>query len=146
MSQENPLIAVIDDEEAVRKALQRLLRSVDLRVETFSGGEEFLAALGLRRPDCAVLDLQMPEMSGFDVLQRLAASGDRLPVVVITGKYVASAEVFVLAGGAASFLLKPVNDRVLLDAITAAIARAAPNHSSPPLPQIHRENPAAEKK
>ncbi len=68
MSQTRPLIAVIDDEEPVRKAIGRLLQSVGMAVETFSGGGEFLAALSTCRPDCAVLDLHMPELTGFDVL------------------------------------------------------------------------------
>ena len=75
MSKDRPLIAVIDDEESVRKALGRLLQSVGMAVETFSGGGEFLAALDTHRPDCAVLDLQMPEVTGFDVLERIAEKG-----------------------------------------------------------------------
>ncbi len=119
------LIAVIDDEEPVRKALGRLLQSVGLAVECFSGGGEFLAALGTHRPDCAVLDLHMPEMNGFDMLEQLTATGAHIPVVVITGQPNDSAEQCVLSGGAAAYLHKPVNQRLLLDAITAAISSCA---------------------
>ena len=84
MSKVRPLIAVIDDEEPVRKALGRLLQSVGMAVETFSGGGEFLASLATHRPDCAVLDLHMPEVTGFDVLERIAEMGARVPVVAIT--------------------------------------------------------------
>lgn len=109
----------------MRKALARLLQSVRLTVETYSGGAEFLAALGTHRPDCAVLDLHMPEVTGFDVLQRLAAMDACLPVVVITGHDTADAEASVLRGGASAYLHKPVNQRLLLDAIATAIARSA---------------------
>ena len=77
MPKARPLIAVIDDEESVRKALGRLLQSVGMMVETFSGGGEFLEALATRRPACAVADLHMPEMSGFDLLERLHSPGIR---------------------------------------------------------------------
>ena len=100
MSKDRPLIAVIDDEEPVRKALGRLLQSAGMAVETFSGGGEFLAALGTHRPDCAVLDLHMPEMTGFDVLERIAETGARVPVVVITGHDSPDAEECAMRGGA----------------------------------------------
>jgi FixJ family two-component response regulator len=122
MSKDRPLIAVIDDEESVRKALGRLLQSVGMAVETFSGGGEFLAALDTHRPDCAVLDLHMPEVTGFDVLERIAEKGPRVPVVTITGHDLPDAEECVMRGGAAAYLRKPVNQRLLLAAITAAMA------------------------
>ena len=77
-------IAVVDDEESVRKALRRLLAAFDLDATTFASGRDFLDALTERRPDCLVLDLQMRAPNGFDVLAELAASGARLPVVIIT--------------------------------------------------------------
>ena len=120
-----PLIAVIDDEDAVRKALRRLLRAAGLSVETFSGGAEFLNSLAGHRPDCAVLDLHMPDVSGFDVLARLAETHAGVPVVTMTGNDSPEAETAALAGGASAFLRKPVTNRLLLDTISAAIARAA---------------------
>jgi len=125
MSKECPLVAVIDDEQAVCKALRRLLHAAGLAVVTFSGGAEFLAALGELRADCAVLDLNMPEVSGFDVLQRLAELGCRLPVIVLTGDNSGSAKECALGAGAASFHLKPIGDQALLDAIAAAVSRPA---------------------
>jgi len=122
MPKERTLIAVIDDEESVRKALGRLLQSVGMSVETFSGGGEFLEALGTHRPACAVLDLHMPEMNGFELLERLHSTGVRVPVVVITGHDTPEAEERALRGGAAAYLRKPINQALLLDAIAAAIA------------------------
>ena len=120
-----PLIAVIDDEDSVRKALRRLLRSAGMTVETFSGGAEFLSSLAGHRPDCALLDLPMPDVTGFDVLARLAETRAGVPVVVITGHDSPETETSALRGGALAFLRKPVGDRLLLDTITDAMARDA---------------------
>ena len=127
MSKDRPLIAVIDDEEPVRKALGRLLQSLGMAVETFSGGGDFLAALGTHRPDCAVLDLHMPEVSGFDVLERLARTDAGVPVIAITGHDTADSEERVRRSGASAYLHKPVNQRLLLEAISAALSISLPN-------------------
>ena len=75
MRKERPLVAVVDDEESVGKALNRLLRSAALNVETFASGAEFLKSLEDQTPDCVVLDLQMPHMDGFEVQTQLAQMG-----------------------------------------------------------------------
>ncbi len=103
------LIAVVDDEEPIRKALKRLLRSAGLEVETFPSGVEFLESLVIRRPDCVVLDLHMPVMSGFEVQVRLAKSGPSVPVVVITGHDSDETRAQALAGMPVAYLRKPVN-------------------------------------
>ena len=115
------LVAVVDDEEAVRVALRRLLRSASLLVETFSSGAEFLDSLKEHQPDCVVLDLHMPELSGFAVQARLAEAGIRLPTVIITGHDTDETRERALGGGAAAYLRKPVDDQALLDAITEAV-------------------------
>jgi FixJ family two-component response regulator len=116
-----PRIAIVDDEESIRRALKRLMISVGWDVDAYDSGPAFLvAAMNEPRPDCVVLDLHMPGMSGFDVLERLAQSGQKLPVVTITGHDAAGSEARVMAGGAAAYLRKPVNASVLLGAITAA--------------------------
>src|SRR5688572_33421776 len=79
-----PYVAIVDDEEPVRKALRRLLRASGLQAEGYASGLEFLAAAAQRRPDCVVLDLHMAGMSGLQVLRRLQAAPQRPPVVVIT--------------------------------------------------------------
>jgi FixJ family two-component response regulator len=121
VSQDRPIIALVDDEEPVRRALKRLMVSAGISVESFASGSEFLESLAERRPDCVVLDLHMPGVSGFDVQARLAQSRDPPPVVVITGQDTPESRQRVMDGGAAACLRKPVIDRVLLDAIAAAI-------------------------
>jgi len=116
------LVAVVDDEEAVRIALRRLLRSAGLDVETFSSGAEFLESMKGHQPDCVVLDLHMPQLGGFAVQARLAEAGIRLPTVVITGHDTDEARARALAGGAAAYLRKPVDDQALLAAIETAKA------------------------
>ena len=103
-------------------ALRRLLRSAGLDVETFSSGADFLDSLKSHRPDCVVLDLHMPHISGFAVQARLAETGNRLPAVFITGHDSDETRERARAAGIVAYLRKPVNDQTLLDAITAAIA------------------------
>jgi FixJ family two-component response regulator len=118
-----PLIAVVDDEEHIRKALKRLLISAGLEVETFSSGAEFLDSLRTHRPGCVVLDLHMPLMSGLAVQARLAEAGERIPVLVITGHDSPETREQALAAQPVAYLPKPVNDRDLLDAIELALGR-----------------------
>ena len=121
MSTERPLIAVVDDEASVRAALQRLIRAAGLNVKTFPSGIEVLEFMQKQRPDCIVLDLHMPNVNGFEVQRRMAECGMQVPVVVITGHDTPESSARALAGGASAYLLKPVDDQMLLDAITAAI-------------------------
>jgi two-component system, LuxR family, response regulator FixJ len=123
------LIAVVDDEEPIRKALMRLMRSVGLGVETFASGPEFLQSLDTRLPDCVVLDLHMPHMDGFNVQAQLARKHAALPVIIMTGHDLPQARERAMAGGASAFLRKPVLDRTLLGAISAATASAQPGAS-----------------
>jgi FixJ family two-component response regulator len=118
-----PFIVVIDDEPAVCKALERLLRSAGMDVVTFVSGAAFLASLvGGRKPDCVVLDLHMPGLNGFDVQSRLATDpAMRIPLVIITAHDSPEAQERAMAGGASAYLRKPVDRQPLLDAIRNAI-------------------------
>jgi FixJ family two-component response regulator len=120
MSPAIPVVAIVDDEDAVRRALERLLRSAGIDPEVFPSGETFLASLASHKPDCVVLDLHMPGVTGFDVQLRLNASGFHLPVIVITGHDSAESRERVRALGAAAYLRKPVGAKILLDAIERA--------------------------
>ena len=124
MTKVPPHVAVVDDEEPVRKALMRLMRSVGLSVETFGSGPEFLKSIETRLPDCVVLDLHMPHMNGFNVQALLARKYAALPVIIITGHDLPQARERAMENGASAFLRKPVFDRTLLDAISAATSPA----------------------
>jgi FixJ family two-component response regulator len=115
------LVAVVDDEASVRKALGRLLSAADFDVETFPSGPEFLISLAANRPDCLVLDLHMPGMTGLDVQRELTRAGDRLPIVIVTAYDGLESRSQCLAAGAAAYLVKPLDDRALLDAIATAM-------------------------
>jgi FixJ family two-component response regulator len=116
-------IAVVDDEVSVRKALQRLLRSAGMDVDVFASGNAFLRSLHDSLPDCLVLDLHMPDVNGFHVQERIVELGVRLPMLVITGHDTPEARSRAIAGGADVYLLKPIDDQVLLDGIGYAISR-----------------------
>jgi FixJ family two-component response regulator len=121
------LVAVVDDEESVCRALLRLLRSAGLDVETFSSSTAFLESirerLPIRRPDCLVLDLHLPGLTGLDLQTRLKREGISVPTVMITGNEEDDDQEKALAEGAVAFLVKPLDDRTLLDAIGNAVGR-----------------------
>jgi FixJ family two-component response regulator len=121
MDRIRPLIAVVDDEPQFCKAVARLLKTHAFDVVTFTSGEAFLAKWASQSPDCLLLDLHMPDLSGFEVLERIAPS--HLPSFVITGHDQPGNAERVRALGAADYLLKPVNESQLVDAIRAAIER-----------------------
>jgi FixJ family two-component response regulator len=116
------LIAVVDDEESVRKALRRLLRSAEMEADTFSSGQEFLDSVAVRKPDCLVLDYHMAGLTGLDVMSQIVKRGIRLPTIVITGHDQPGMEAKMLDAGATAYISKPVDARVLLSAITKAIS------------------------
>jgi FixJ family two-component response regulator len=123
MPEHLPLIAIVDDEEPVRKALKRLLMSAGFEVDVYADGRAFLSSLRTRAPRCVVLDLHMPHVSGLEVQERLAAVRSTLPVIVITGHDSDSTRTTALANGASAYLRKPVDEQVLLDAIAVAMCR-----------------------
>jgi FixJ family two-component response regulator len=126
MGTNTSLIAVVDDEELVRKALGRLISSAGFDVEIFSSGTEFLLSLQERRPHCVVLDLRMPHLSGFDVQEEMKVTDAGVPVVVITGDYSLEGRARAFNLGAAAYLRKPVDDAMLLAAIRAAVRGNSP--------------------
>ena len=126
MTGKPPLLAVVDDDADVRTALTRLVSSAGFAVETFESGAEFLRSVVDHEPDCVVLDLHMPEMSGFDVQCALARCNAGVPVVVITGHDTPEARARAVQLGAKGYLRKPVNDEVLLAAIGNAIGKISP--------------------
>ena len=117
-----PLLAVVDDDADVRIALVRLISSTGFAVESFATGAEFLLSIDRRVPDCLILDLHMPGMSGFDVQAALARNPRvRIPVVVITGHDSAESRSRARDLGARGYLPKPVEHEALLAAIEVAM-------------------------
>jgi FixJ family two-component response regulator len=126
-----PYVAIVDDEEPVRKALSRLLRASGLETESYAGGREFLDAAVLRVPDCVLLDLHMPRMSGLQVLRAVQATRRWMPIVVITAHDAPETREQCLAAGATAYLRKPLEEHELLDTITAALgAKTRSSHPS----------------
>jgi FixJ family two-component response regulator len=120
MAESFPFVAIVDDEEPIRKALKRLLRSANVEAEDFASGPAFLDSLSSRRPACVILDLHMPGMTGLHVLQRMQQSGVQVPTIVITAYDEPETRSHCLAAGATAYLRKPFEDRLLLDAVAAA--------------------------
>jgi FixJ family two-component response regulator len=123
MKEERPVVFVIDDDASMRVALDNLVSSVGLEVRLFASPQEFLRA---ERPDaagCLVLDIRLPGTSGLVFQQELAAAGNLLPVIFVTGYGDVPMSVRAMKAGAVEFLLKPFHEQELLDAIHAAIAR-----------------------
>jgi FixJ family two-component response regulator len=120
MAENAPFVAIVDDEESIRKALKRLMRAANLDAEAFASGPAFLDSLAVRHPYCLILDLHMPGMTGLDVLQRLQHSGVHLPTIVITAYDEPETRTYCLAAGASAYLRKPLEDRLLLDAVASA--------------------------
>lgn len=119
-------VALVDDEAPVRQALGRLLRLADHAVMAFASGEEFLESLPARVPDCVLLDVHMPGLSGLQVQRVLLAAGRSLPIVVITGSDDAEVERGALGAGARCVLRKPFSNEQLLHAVGDA-TRAGPH-------------------
>ena len=114
-------IAIVDDDPAVLKALRRLLRSRDFRVQTYESGREFLAALPDGLPACLIVDFQMPEMNGLEVQQHLVSNGIKIPTILITAHGDAALPKGFGEGDLVASLRKPVQDAALFAAIDRAI-------------------------
>jgi two-component system response regulator FixJ len=115
------VIAVLDDEVGVRTGLTRLLRSAGFEAIAFAEGAEFLDSLREEHPDCLILDLRMPRMDGFEVLDRLSEFEQTVPVIILTSFPSDETRRRALEAGVVAFLDKPVERPVLLDAIERAL-------------------------
>jgi FixJ family two-component response regulator len=115
------LVAIVDDDPPVRKALRRLLRAAGLEAVTYASGQEFLYALQLHRPDCLILDLYMPGLSGLDLMQRIAEDQPKLPVIIITGHNEPDMRSRCMSAGARAYLCKPVGGPSLLGEIARVL-------------------------
>ncbi len=122
MEKVKPFVVVVDDDESVSRAIGRLLRSIGIRPDTFSSGDEFLEALvsiPSYRPDCVILDVQMPGLNGLEVQGRLEGSG--IPVVFITAHDDIGVREHALGEGAVGYLRKPFDDELFIKTVRAAL-------------------------
>ena len=124
MANRLPLIAVVDDEESVRLALARMLRASSFEVSIYRSGEDFLESLKSVVPDCAVLDYQMPGLTGRDVQRALSVAKLSLPIIIVTAHDQPSLREKVLADGAVAYFTKPLRRDTLIAAVDQAIRRS----------------------
>ena len=117
------IVYVVDDDESVRRALSRLLRSAGLNVETFPSAQAFLSRELPDRTACLVLDVRLPGLSGLDLQAALKQAGRAMPIVFISGQSDVPVSVQAMKAGALDFLQKPFDDEQLLSAIAGALAR-----------------------
>jgi FixJ family two-component response regulator len=123
MTQEQPVVIVVDDDPSIRNAIDRLLRSVGLRVELFESAKEFLQSDRPDAPSCIVLDVRLPGQSGLNLQRDLAAAHMHVPIIFITGHGDIPMSVRVMKAGAVEFLSKPFHDQDLLAAIEVALEK-----------------------
>jgi FixJ family two-component response regulator len=123
VTEEKPVVYVVDDDPSVRKALERLLRSAGHDARTFPSALEFLNFSHPDAPGCLILDIKMPKLSGLELQKRLAEKGITFPIVFITGHGTVPASVRAFKAGAMDFLQKPFRDSELLDAVARGIEK-----------------------
>jgi FixJ family two-component response regulator len=118
------IVFVVDDDDSVRRALERLIRSVGLPVETFASASELLRRNPPAGPACVVSDVRMPGLSGLDLQSELAKAGFSMPIIFMTGHGTVPMTARAMKAGAVDFLQKPVDEQQLLDAIHQALERS----------------------
>ena len=121
------MIFIVDDDPSVRKSLTRVVMSTGYAVEAFACARDFMAREPFAGPCCMVLDVRMPGLTGLDLQAALAGSGQRVPIVFITGHGDVSMSVKAMKAGAVDFLTKPFDVERLLEAIHRAVARDMKN-------------------
>jgi FixJ family two-component response regulator len=121
MTEEQPIVFVIDDDASVREGAEDLLRSVGLTVKSFGSTQEFLANRRPDAPGCIVLDVRLPGLSGLEFQRMLIESNVHLPIIFISGHGDIPMSVRAMKSGAVEFLTKPLKEQELLDAIQAGL-------------------------
>src|SRR5580704_2037898 len=115
------LVAIVDDDDSMRSALQGLLKAADLPAEVFVSGEDFLLSGQQRQTACLIADIRMPGMSGLELQAKLNAERCRIPIIFITAHGDERMRMQALRAGAVDFLSKPFDNEVLIDSVRAAL-------------------------
>lgn len=119
----NALVAVIDDDDAIRDAIGLMLESVGIRTRCYASARDYLDDRMDHACQCLIMDVRMPGMSGIEMQRRLNETGSVVPIIFITGHGDVDMAVEVMKRGAIEFLQKPFKDQLLIDAVQAALAR-----------------------
>ena len=123
MSDQTPVVFVVDDDQSVRDSLRRLITSLGMTVEVFPTAQAFLGTPRKQVPACLILDVRLPGLSGLDLQQELTRTNATLPIIFLTGHGDIPMSVRAMRAGAIEFLTKPFREQDLLDAIRQAIDR-----------------------
>jgi FixJ family two-component response regulator len=115
------VIAIVDDDESIRNALNGLMKEVGLPAQAFASAEEFLLSGQQQHTACLIADIRMPGMSGLELQAKLNAENCRIPIIFITGHGDEKMRLQALRAGAVEFLPKPFDDEILLDSVRAAM-------------------------
>jgi FixJ family two-component response regulator len=115
------LVAIVDDDDSMRSALQGLLKSAELSAQSFASAEEFLNSGKQQQVACLIADIRMPGMSGLELQAKLNAERCRIPIIFITAHGDEKMRLMALRAGAVEFMAKPFNDEVLLESVRAAL-------------------------
>jgi two-component system response regulator FixJ len=121
MEKDNPVVFVVDDDEAVCESLRMLIGDIGLEVRTFTSAKQFLEQYDPSHPGCLVLDVRLSGMSGLELQSRLTEMAIRIPTIIITGHADVPMAVEAMKAGAIDFIEKPFRDQVLLDSIQKAV-------------------------
>jgi FixJ family two-component response regulator len=123
MTNDKFIVIIVDDDESVRRAARRLIKSYRFPVETFASADDFLASGRLSETACLVLDVQMPGLNGLELQSRLVAEGHQVPIIFITAFSDENARAQALKAGALCYLVKPFEEADLLNSINLALQR-----------------------
>jgi len=115
------MVAIVDDDNSIRTAVQDLLEAVSLPVQGFASAEEFLSSGKQRVTACLIVDIRMPGMSGLELQEKLNAEGCRIPIIFITAHGDEKIRAQALRAGAVEFLTKPFDDEILIESVRAAL-------------------------
>jgi FixJ family two-component response regulator len=124
-TQEEKLIAIVDDDDSIRIALQGLMKEVGFPARTFASAEEFLSSGEYQQTSCLIVDIRMPGMSGLELQTKLNTDNCKIPTIFITAHGDEKMRMQALRAGAVEFLSKPFDHEVLLDSVRAAMEKAA---------------------
>ena len=123
LQQQTKFVALVDDDDLVRTAIQGLLKSVGLPARAYASGEEFLDSGQQRQTACLIADIRMPGMSGLDLQARLNAEHCPIPTIFITAHGDEAMRLQAMRAGAVEFLPKPFDDELLIESVRAALER-----------------------